>query len=240
MTVSCDDSDTCTADNCDALNGCSHATVVCNDSIACTTEICDSALGCVFTPISIEVTIAHVPPVDTIEKGQSITLVGSSNSSSLSYSWTSSQSVQSLSCDTCPSTEASPIITTSYTLIAIDINGCPDSLGTLIVVQGDTVSPNECLTSLYIPNAFTPNGDGVNDIFYVYGNGIEELHLRIFNRWGELIFESFNLAEGWDGTYRGHLLDPDVFVYELRIIFCDDNGLTPQQPLRTGSITLIR
>jgi gliding motility-associated-like protein len=155
----------------------------------------------------------------------------------LTYSWTNSQS---LSCPDCLNPVATPQVTTAYTLIATDANGCSASEGTLIVVIGDTLDPDECFTSFYIPNAFTPNGDGVNDIFFVYGRGVEELQLRIFNRWGELVFETKDQSRGWDGTYRGQLLNPDVFVYELRVTFCDGSRISSSSEFRKGSITLIR
>ena len=73
-----------------------------------------------------------------------------------------------------------------------------------------------------------------------YGKGINELHLRIFNRWGELVFESFKQSDGWDGTYRGKRLDPDVFAYEVRVTFCDGSVLPEDNPYKTGSVTLIQ
>jgi gliding motility-associated-like protein len=109
------------------------------------------------------------------------------------------------------------------------------------VLSDDTlVRPDDCLTSLYLPNAFTPNGDGENDLFYVYGNGIETVHLRIFNRWGELVFETTELNSGWDGTYRGEPVNPDVFVYYLDVTFCQNQRLSGLSPYKKGSITLIR
>jgi len=178
-----------------------------------------------------------VPPLDTIEKGESASLTGTSVPGGLTYSWTNSQS---LNCTACLNPVATPSVTTSYTLFATDANGCTDSAGTLIVVVGDSVEPDDCFTSYYIPNAFTPNGDGYNDIFFIYGRGVEEMRLRIYNRWGELIFETTNQSEGWDGTYRGELLNPDVFVYELRMNFCDGSRLDSENSFRKGSVTLIR
>jgi gliding motility-associated-like protein len=125
-------------------------------------------------------------------------------------------------------------------LFATDANGCTNSEGTLIVVV-DTFDPNlDCFVTYYIPNAFTPNGDGYNDLFFIYGRGVEEMRLRIFNRWGELIFETTDQSQGWDGTYRGELLNPDVFVYELRMNFCDGSRLDSGNSFRKGSVTLIR
>jgi len=236
--IVCDDSDACTHDSC--VNGqCEFTAIVCDDANACTIETCDSTDGCVITPVSIEITIVHIPPVDSINRGSSITLSASSNPAGLSYSWTPSLG---LSCDDCLNPIAKPDTTTEYFLEATDANGCSGNAGTLIVVIGDTSKPNDCPDYIYVPNAFSPNGDGVNDVFYVYGNvnGILDMHLRIFNRWGEFIFESFSLNDGWDGTYKGKLQDPGVFVYYLSVTFCDGSMLSENSEYHKGSVTLLR
>jgi gliding motility-associated-like protein len=80
----------------------------------------------------------------------------------------------------------------------------------------------------FLPNTFTPNGDGQNDIFYIRGKGIQSVKsFRIFNRWGQLVFErsNFNIEEpryGWDGRLNGQLVNPDVFVYVVEMV-CDTN-----------------
>ena len=88
---------------------------------------------------------------------------------------------------------------------------------------------------IYVPNAFSPNGDGNNDMLYVRGLNLLELELKIFDRWGEMVFESTDQSVGWDGTFRGKDLDPDVYVYHLRVICFDE-----QANLIKGNITLIR
>ena len=88
---------------------------------------------------------------------------------------------------------------------------------------------------VYIPNSFTPNGDGNNDLFLIYGEGIKTVNLKIFNRWGEMVFNSENQFLGWDGNYKGANQPVGVYVYEAQITFLDN-----RQTLRTGSITLIR
>lgn len=88
---------------------------------------------------------------------------------------------------------------------------------------------------VYVPNAFTPNEDGDNDIMYVRSSIVEELVFRIYNRWGELVFETTDITQGWDGTFKGKLSDPDVYDYYLEG-FCIDG----QEFLIQGNITLIR
>ena len=87
----------------------------------------------------------------------------------------------------------------------------------------------------FIPNSFTPNGDGNNDVFEIYGENIKTVKLRVFNRWGELVYESTNQFKGWDGTYKGVLQNPGVYTYDAEIIFLDDT-----QVEKHGSVTLIR
>jgi gliding motility-associated-like protein len=89
---------------------------------------------------------------------------------------------------------------------------------------------------IYIPNAFTPDGDEVNPVFKTYGTGIQELiFLRIYNRWGELVFETADLSKGWDGTHRGKLQEPGVYVYYLEAICTTGQTISKQ-----GNVSLIR
>ncbi|MBL0095619.1 MAG: gliding motility-associated C-terminal domain-containing protein [Bacteroidetes bacterium] len=69
--------------------------------------------------------------------------------------------------------------------------------------------------SLYIPNTFTPNGDGLNDTFGVAGEAIKDFRMQIFNRWGQLIFETSNSNERWDGTYGGQKVPMGTYVYKV-------------------------
>jgi len=86
-----------------------------------------------------------------------------------------------------------------------------------------------------VPNAFTPNGDGVNDLVTVKGFGIQKMDWRIFNRWGTPVFRTGNISQGWDGRYKGLLQPQEVYVYVLDITFTD--GTTYR---KKGDITLLR
>ena len=141
-----------------------------------------------------------------------------SNGPIVSYSWTPAAG---LSCADCPN----PITTVSnnieYTLTVKNIYGCfaRDNLRLTAFCRNSQV---------FIPNAFTPDGDGLNDILMVRGTGITIKTFRIFNRWGELVFErkDFNPNDprsGWDGKVRGVPASPDVFVYTAEVV-CD-NGI---------------
>jgi len=89
--------------------------------------------------------------------------------------------------------------------------------------------------NFFIPNTFTPNGDGKNDIFYVYGNTVAKLKLRVYNQWGQFIYESRSIQNGWDGTYRGELQPNGVYVYYVDIEFNDGT-----KTMKKGTITLLR
>lgn len=86
---------------------------------------------------------------------------------------------------------------------------------------------------MYIPNAFTPNGDGINDQFGIKGEGIKDYRILVYNRWGEVIFESDTPDKLWDGTYKGQAVQQDTYVYQ---VFTRSTG----QRSRTGSVTLVR
>jgi gliding motility-associated-like protein len=90
--------------------------------------------------------------------------------------------------------------------------------------------------TMYIPSAFTPNGDGINDFFGVKAEGIKQFKMEIYNRWGELVFVTENLLELWDGTYNGErITNTDVFVYQVKAIGKNNNVL----PEEKGTVTLI-
>jgi gliding motility-associated-like protein len=88
---------------------------------------------------------------------------------------------------------------------------------------------------LDVPNAFTPNGDGVNDKVYVKGFGIAKMTFRIYNRQGLLVFQSSDQATGWDGRYKGTLQPMDAYAFTLEVEYSDGTRAT-----KKGDITLIR
>lgn len=142
------------------------------------------------------------------------------------YQWSPSNS---LSSPTSSSTNASPDETTTYTVTVTDEFGC--NLSKDVTIE---VLPLICDDPLvFIPNTFTPNGDGKNDILYVRSSIIKEFTLRIYNRWGELIFESDSLDKGWDGYYKGKLCEQGVYDYYLQGICINDEKF-----IKKGNITL--
>ena len=141
------------------------------------------------------------------------------------FYWTPSNS---LSCDQCYNPLAFPLSTTLYEVTMVDVNGCT-ATDTITV----TINPQDKI--LYIPNAFSPNGDGINDIFLAYSAGVKEIDFSVFNRWGEKIFFSNDISFGWDGYYKGSLMPPSVFVYYIQVTYLDGDVRTAK-----GSVTLVR
>ncbi len=102
---------------------------------------------------------------------------------------------------------AEPTETTIYTLIITNEEGCSATrTDTIVVLNPDCDEPY-----IFLPNAFTPNGDGDNDMLFVRSNIIAQMELSIYDRWGELVFRTNDQTIGWDGTYKGKRLAPDVF-----------------------------
>jgi len=95
--------------------------------------------------------------------------------------------------------------------------------------------PTDVEPLIGIPSAFSPNGDGDNDILYVRGAAIRTLDLKIFNRWGQLIFETTSKEHGWDGTFNGQPQPIDAYAYVLKATFIDGTG-----KVLKGNITLLR
>lgn len=96
-------------------------------------------------------------------------------------------------------------------------------------------SENPLGNEIFVPNTFTPNNDGKNDVLYVYGNTIAKMQLRVYNQWGQFLYESLNIQNGWDGTYKGQLQPNGVYVYYLEAEFNDGKKTT-----KKGTITLLR
>lgn len=88
---------------------------------------------------------------------------------------------------------------------------------------------------LHIPTAFSPDGDGINDVFLVRGNGIKEYRINIFNQWGVNVFSSSDIQEHWNGTSKGVKVQPGLYVY--RIYFKDENNEVTET---TGSIFIVK
>ncbi len=175
------------------------------------------------------ITVAITPQDTSLIVGSSISLVplisNSTTQTVNSYAWSPALG---LSCIDCPVPVATPYETTTYQLVVNYGKNCYANASSTIRVEH---APEP-----YIPNAFSPNGDGTNDRFEVYGTKIKTVAMRIFNRWGEKVFDSMgNQWTGWDGTYMNVAQPTSVYVYQIEITYLD--GVKKSYD---GSVTLIR
>ncbi len=181
-----------------------------------------------FPPLAVT-----LPPDTTLRLGASLTLNSkSSGTAPLSLTWSPGGG---LSCASCPDPLASPLQTTLYTLTAVDANGCAARDSVLISVD------SRC--SVIIPNAFTPNGDGINDRFYPKADPcVRNVRVwRIVSRWGERVFEQQNSPPndpglGWDGRRgNGEEFPSDVLAWYVELEYYDGRMET-----RKGDVALLR
>lgn len=115
-------------------------------------------------------------------------------------------------------------------LIAKNSSGCNDTLVQRIFVEEDIL--------IYVPNIFTPDGDSFNEQWRVYMNGIDiyDFHLILYNRWGEIIWESYDVSKSWDGTYGGNLVQDGVYVWQLEF----GEKWTDERHVMTGHVTVLK
>lgn len=167
------------------------------------------------------------PKIDTLFKGQEVP-ISATLIPGAQYQWVPSSS---LSDPSASSTLAFPSETTTYYLTVTDAYGCiyTDSI-VLIVKEINCDMPN-----IYVPNAFSPNGDNMNDILYVRTSVARDIRFLLYDRWGEKVFETTQVDKGWDGVFRGKPCDPGVFVYYLEVK-CFDG----QRYEAKGNVTLLR
>ena len=120
-----------------------------------------------------------------------------------------------------------PQITTNYCVTVTSVEGCLSSNCVNITVINES--------TLYMPNIFTPNGDGINDVYFTPSQNIVEYNLNIFNRWGQIIFSSTEPLQGWDGRFNGVFVPDGVYVYILKAKGGDDKHYE-----NAGHITVIK
>ncbi len=202
--------------------------------------VTDALLGCradttvvVDQPLELSV---ELPAVVEIELGDTLTVLDPSIFSSLpieSFSW---EPADQLSCTDCKNPRVNAIRSQRYTLTVVDTNGCVAVTQVLVDIDRNR--------NIFIPNVFSPNGDGINDRFQVFaGRGVERIDfVRVYDRWGDLLFEALDLAPsvdgtspGWDGTFRGETMDPADFLYLIQVRYVDGQVL-----LYRGDVVLAR
>jgi gliding motility-associated-like protein len=192
--------------------------------------------GCFTSAASVSVKVYPLPVVTaggdkTINVGQSFDIMPRMSADVTGAVWSPAAGIIARNY---PGITVKPVQSTEYTIEVKNEGGCRASDKISIYVLCDN-------TNVYVPNTFSPNGDGANDVFYPRGSSVFSVRsLRIFNRWGEAVFEKANFSAndasaGWDGTFKGEKLSPDVFVYALEVV-CSNN----QTLVFKGNVALIR
>ena len=154
-----------------------------------------------------------------------------SNDVITSYSWVPTNNIN---CTDCPNPTVTLTYSTEYWVTVTDSNNCSASDSILV----RTICNDK---NYFLPNTFSPNGDGVNDVFYPRGSNLYNIQsMSIFNRWGQKVFERKNFpansaSEGWDGTFNGRPAPSDVYVYVVEVI-CNNAQVVALR----GDVTLIR
>lgn len=172
------------------------------------------------TPIA-----ANASPVGIV-KGNASTLIYTGDPGA-TISWYPSNSVNP---KTGYTVQATPERPTTYTVYATK-GACRETLYVFV----DVFIPGCIEGDAFIPNTFTPNGDGQNDILYVRGLKVDEVYFAVYNRWGEMVFETTDKSKGWDGIYKGKPADVGVFGWYLKVKCY--NG---EETFKKGNVTLIR
>ena len=175
--------------------------------------------------------VITMPSTLTMQSGFPVTIPAGYSSNVATWLW---QPATTLSCADCPQPIAAPKFNTKYRVDVVDSNGCKNRSEIEIIV----ICKN---ANVFLPNTFSPNGDGSNDVFYIRGRGLDRVKsLRIFNRWGEVVFEQQNFPVnnpmyGWNGTYKGNKPHPDVYVYQVEV-FCENSQIIRFE----GNVALIQ
>ena len=164
--------------------------------------------------------------------GEEIVLEAYASTPNAVYTWSPADS---LSCANCPAPVARPVVSTAYEIMAIDtVTGCSDVAQMRLVVRKDR--------NIYIPNAFSPNGDGLNDLFMIYGGlGVKGIsQFKIYDRWGAEVHEAAGFLPddkqfAWDGVAQGRPMPKGVYVYWAEVEYLDGEIVR-----YTGDVSLLR
>lgn len=118
--------------------------------------------------------------------------------------------------------------TRTFFVIGVSEDGCSDTASVNVNIAVNT-------TDIFVPNAFTPNNDGKNDIFKAYGSSIKNIEMKIFDQWGRAVHETNNNSIGWDGTHKGKAQPAGVYMYVIKIRLHNEDSF-----IKKGTINLIR
>ncbi len=173
--------------------------------------------------VLIQVNPLPVPVVccdSSILAGQSVYLAASGG---VSYLWSPSAG---LNCDTCANPIATPLVSTTYTVTITSDSGCSTA---------STITIDVNCGKVFVPEAFSPNGDGQNDILYVRGDCIKTVDFNVFDRWGNKVFETTDKNIGWNGVYKGEASNAGSYVYYVSATMYDGTVIE-----KKGNVALVR
>ncbi len=194
------------------------------------------SLGCFRDSIEVPIVVLDSPSVNAgpdiiLSAGTTGNIQATGSADVVRYQWFPPTG---LSCTDCPN----PVVTAggniTYSVRVSNAAGCTTEDQVKVIV-----TCNE--SNLFIPNTFTPNGDGMNDVFYIRGSGVYGVKsLKIFSRWGELLFQKRdvtpnNPSEGWDGMFKGTIASTDTYIYQVEVM-CSNTEVLKYN----GTISLIR
>lgn len=191
-------------------------------------DTCTQALSTLVTVIDpMSIALNATADKDTITSGES-TKIHAFVDTTLKILWSPETDLEN---PTTYTTNVTPKVTTTYTVTILDSIGCARTASVTVYVISTA-----CDQSIaFVPNTFTPNSDGKNDLLYVRSNDLTEIYFAIYNRWGEMVFETKDLRRGWDGTYKGMRVDPAVFAWYLKGICNNGNKF-----FKKGNVTILR
>ena len=177
---------------------------------------------------TVEITVNALPILDagidsTINIDETITLFASGNTP---VGFINASSGVPFECNYCPTVTVNPQENTCYTIEGISSFGCRNTDVVCITVTKDW--------DVFIPNAFTPNGDINNEVFAPKGYGIDKIRLAIFDRWGHQLFNEEGQTVGWDGTYKGKICEQGVYIFKLEV-----TAMSGKKRYKTGHVTLL-
>jgi gliding motility-associated-like protein len=190
-----------------------------------------SEIIAIHIPLSIQVELGSDQIISLGESANLTAVINLPFDSLASIQW---GGIDSIECPNCLTQIVAPIITTAYSISVSSVDGCADADTMTVFVSTSH--------DFYIPNIFSPNGDGINDLLSISASdGVDRiLSFSIFDRWGNLVFNVNQLSLGdpnlsWDGRFNGEALNPGVFTYKVKVLYGDG-----REEVRYGDVTLVR
>jgi gliding motility-associated-like protein len=197
-----------------------------------TVQVVINSEGCAADTQSINIVVNSLPTVDlgpnrTVLMGEYVTLNANTTGNIAEYYWSPNDS---LDCSDCDNISFNAWGSNTYNVFVTDVNGCTaeDDVSVKVLTT--------CEQDIFVPNSFSPNNDKSNDVLYVRSHSFEQIKVfRIFDRWGNLVFETSDIEQGWNGIYHNSMVDPGVFVYYLEGT-CPNGG----DVFLKGNVTVLR